>query len=78
MVIDEFENWILELKIARTILTVQQHHTWRPSYSTFNGDNHFALQANMRNHHVHNNGWSDIGQHISIFPDGDNFKRPFF
>jgi hypothetical protein len=24
----------------------------------------------MKNHHVNNNGWADIGQHFSIFPDG--------
>lgn len=70
MNINEFETWILELKVARTVLTVQQHHTWRPSYKSFDGNNHFDLQKNMRDYHVHNNGWSDIGQHISVFPDG--------
>lgn len=70
MTISEFETYISELKIARTVLSVQEHHTWKPSYAHFNGSNHFELQKNMRNHHVHNNGWSDIGQHISIFPDG--------
>ena len=24
----------------------------------------------MRNHHIGNNGWADIGQHFSVFPDG--------
>jgi uncharacterized protein YraI len=24
----------------------------------------------MKNHHVRNNGWSDIGQHFTTFPDG--------
>lgn len=28
------------------------------------------MQKSMKNHHVLNNGWNDIGQHFSIFPDG--------
>lgn len=46
------------------------HHTWRPNHSNFNGSNHISMQEGMRNYHVNTNGWSDIGQHISVFPDG--------
>ena len=70
MTIAEFGPWIESQRIARTILTVQQHHTWSPSYVHFNGSNHFDRQASMRNHHVRNNGWNDIGQHFTTFPDG--------
>lgn len=28
------------------------------------------MQQGMKNHHVVNNGWRDIGQHFSIYPDG--------
>ena len=66
----EFENWINAQSISRTCTKVQQHHTWKPRYANFNGSNHFDLQRNMQRHHVHANGWSDIGQHFSIFPDG--------
>jgi len=66
----EFAVWIQEQRIARTILTVQQHHTWSPSYTHFNGNNHFERQAAMKNYHVRNNGWQDIGQHFTSFPDG--------
>ena len=66
----EFKNWINSISVQRAILRVQEHHTWRPNYSHFNGSNHFQLQRNMQNHHVNNNGWSDIGQHFTIFPDG--------
>jgi len=66
----EFKIWIKQQNIARTVLFIQQHHTFLPSYEQFRGDNHFSIQRGMKNFHVHNNGWSDIGQQFSIFPDG--------
>jgi uncharacterized protein YgiM (DUF1202 family) len=70
LTIDEFEKWLDNLRVARTILTVQEHHTFSPNYALFNGTNHFDLQNGMKHHHVNHNGWSDIGQHFSTFPDG--------
>lgn len=67
---EDFNTWLCSTRIARTILTVQQHHTFSPSYAHFNGSNHFELQQGMKGHHINANGWSDIGQHFSIFPDG--------
>lgn len=66
----EFENWINELKVGRTILKIQQHHTYIPNYTHFDGSNHFERQKAMQNYHKNKNGWSDIGQHFTIFPDG--------
>lgn len=70
MSLDEFETWVNAQQVARTVLTLQQHHTFSPSYGNFKGNNHFALLVGMRNYHVNNNGWSDIGQHFTTFPDG--------
>ena len=70
MTIGEFENWIANTRVARTILYLQQHHTYIPSYQQFAGSNHFDMQKGMKDHHVGSNGWMDIGQHFSIFPDG--------
>lgn len=70
MTITEFETWISNLRIGRTILTIQQHHTYIPSYVHFTGNNHFERQLAMKQHHVNQNGWQDIGQHFTIFPDG--------
>ena len=67
---NEFKAWINTETINRSVFFIQQHHTYRPDYSNFKGNNHFELQRNMKNHHVAHNGWSDIGQHFSIFPDG--------
>ena len=70
MTANEFAIYLENLKIARTILRIQQHHTYIPSYIHFSGGNHFELQKGMQSTHKYTNGWSDIGQHISIFPDG--------
>lgn len=68
--IPEFENYITNLKVGRTVLYLQQHHTYSPNYKLFTGSNQLELQKQMKNHHVNTNGWSDIGQHFSTFPDG--------
>lgn len=70
MNIVEFETWLEDLHMGRTILKIQQHHTYLPSYTHFDGSNHFERQKAMKNHHVNANGWRDIGQHFTIFPDG--------
>jgi hypothetical protein len=46
------------------------HHTWLPSKSSFTGNNGIALQEAMKNYHVNTNGWSDIGQHVTLLPNG--------
>lgn len=67
---DTFKAYIDDLKVTRKIKIVQLHHTYIPSYKQFNGNNHEAVQAGMRNTHIKTNEWSDIGQHFTIFPDG--------
>ena len=70
MPVAAFKTWLSGQDIARTVLFIQQHHTFSPAYCHFDGQNHFALQQSMKHHHVTNNGWSDIGQQLTIFPDG--------
>ena len=68
--LSELNVFLNTLKVGRTILKVQHHHTYSPSYIHFKGNNHFEIQKGMKNYHVVHNGWSDIGQHFTIFPDG--------
>ena len=68
--IDEFKSYINTLNVSRRIGLIQLHHTYSPSYKQFTGSNHIALQTGMRNYHIKTNGWSDIAQHFTIFPDG--------
>jgi SH3-like domain-containing protein len=70
MTLEEFELWLPAQQVTRTVLTLQQHHTLLPAYPHFDGTNHVALQQGMKRHHVVANGWADIGQHFTTFPDG--------
>lgn len=67
---DQFRDWLFNQKITRRITYFQEHHTYQPSYKDFNGSNHFALMAGMKDYHVNTMGWSDISQQLTIFPDG--------
>lgn len=48
----------------------QVHHTWEPDHADFTGHNHMSLQRGMRSYHMNVRGWQDIGQHVTLFPDG--------
>lgn len=75
---DQFRDWIFNQKFTRKISYFQEHHTWWPSYSDFNGSNHFAWMYKMKDLHVKEMGWSDISQQITVFPDGKVvLGRPF-
>lgn len=70
MTIEEFENYVSNLRVGRTVLFLQHHHTYKPSYIHFKGKNHFDLQSGMKQYHIAHNGWLDVGQHFTTFPDG--------
>lgn len=60
----------LTCKANRSVTFISNHCTWAPSYKDFNGSNHDVLHNNMARYHKTINGWSDIGQHFTVFPDG--------
>lgn len=66
----QFINWLKNVEVTSKIIGTHVHHTYSPSHKDFKGNNHKALQDGMRNYHMKDRGWSDIGQHITIFPDG--------
>ncbi|WP_010677334.1 LysM peptidoglycan-binding domain-containing protein [Bacillus timonensis] len=67
---EEFKEWLINQKIKRKVTLIQQHHTWVPDYSRFNGSNHFGLLTGMENFHRNTMGWKHIAQNITTFPDG--------
>lgn len=77
MKIIDFESLIKELD-KHKFKQLHIHHTWKPTHRSFKGNNHIQLQQSMKNHHINVNKWSDIGQHLSLFPDGKWVTgRPF-
>ena len=67
---NEVKDWLVAHDVDRVINLIQNHHTYLPDLSHFDGQNHFARLVSMRDYHVNNNGWSDIAQNITTFPDG--------
>lgn len=68
--IKEFEEWLNNQKVSRTINKLQVHHMYEPSYDNWESDIALRRQNNIRSYHKNANGWADIAQNFSIFPDG--------
>ncbi len=66
----EFADWLNACQVNRVIQLIQNHHTYLPDYNHFNGRNHFDRLLSMKNYHMVNNGWSNIAQTFTTFPDG--------
>ena len=71
----EFKSWLSKQSVSRTVNKLQVHHTGLPDYSCFykaNGttEDELTRQYNMKTYHVKTNGWNDIAQHFTVFPNG--------
>ncbi|MGM9544157.1 MAG: N-acetylmuramoyl-L-alanine amidase [Romboutsia timonensis] len=70
----EFKTW-LGKQTAYNYTGLQVHHTYSPSYSNFyksdgTHEDELTRQYNIKYFHVHTNGWGDIAQHFTVFPNG--------
>ena len=70
----EFKTWIHNQGNYK-YTGLQVHHTWLPDYSCFykaNGkhEDELTRQYNTQQYHKKTNGWGDIAQHFTIFPNG--------
>jgi len=69
---EEFAKYIAETQFIREISIIQNHHTWKPSYSNLSETrNELYWLESMRRDHMQSRKWSDIGQNITIFPSGN-------
>ena len=74
MTVNEFKSWIIQQGNYK-YTGIQIHHTWKPDYSNFykadgSHEDELVRQNNTKNYHVKTNGWADIAQHFTIFPNG--------
>lgn len=66
---EEFRPWLKKQTVTREVTRLQVHHTWSPSYKDFKDGQEFQRLNAMRNYHL-GQGWNDIGQNITSFPNG--------
>jgi len=59
----DFQKYLMNTDFSREIRVMQNHHTWEPNYKSLSPSHRemYWLES-MRNYHIHDNGWSDIGQ----------------
>jgi hypothetical protein len=70
----EFKTWIHKQGNYK-YTGLQVHHTWMPDYSCFykadgKHEDELTRQYNTQQYHKKTNGWGDIAQHFTIFPNG--------
>ena len=70
----EFKTWIHKQGNYK-YTGLQVHHTWLPDYSCFykadgKHEDELTRQYNTQQYHKKTNGWGDIAQHFTIFPNG--------
>lgn len=63
----EFRALVRSYPWTRRVTQVHMHHTWSPARKDYTGE---ATIQGMWRYHVHENGWADIAQHVTIAPDG--------
>jgi hypothetical protein len=68
---DEFADYIRNTQFSRQISVIQNHHTFRPGYQHLTADRgEMYWLESMRNAHIRDRKWSDIGQNITTFRSG--------
>lgn len=69
---DEFTDYLSNNIFSREITCIQNHHTWLPGYTSLTAERGelFWLES-MRNTHIQERKWSDIGQNITTFKSGN-------
>lgn len=74
LTLDEFNQWLKDNDYSRKINLIQNHHTYLPDLTTYKKNaakvSNIQWCKNMESFHVKTNGWSEIAQNITTFPDG--------
>jgi hypothetical protein len=65
--VPEFAAAVAGFGWQRRVWRVDMHHTWFPAHADYDGG---AAIERMALFHIHDRGFDDIAQHVSIAPDG--------
>lgn len=65
--IETIKPFLYSFVFTRSITAIHIHHTWKPTKDDYVGE---KTIYGMWEYHTKTNGWSDIGQHFSVAPDG--------
>jgi hypothetical protein len=63
-------DYMRVFKFKRKITQLHIHHTYLPNKKDFNGNNYDEIQYGMEKYHKEVKKWSNIAQHLTLFPDG--------
>lgn len=67
----EFQNFLNGYTVNRKIKLIQNHHTWQPDYKAWRKiPNYFHWLESMEKYQVEQNGFAQIAQNLTTFPDG--------
>ena len=72
--LEELTAYLNSVRVPRGVREVVLHHTWSPTAAQYKGK---ATWEAIRQYHVNVRGWSDIGYHLGVGPDGTVWRlRP--
>jgi len=67
----ELDDYLSTIGVKREVTHIQLHHTWRPTKRGYElaKDKEQVIRS-LYHYHTRVLGWSDIGQHFTVSPDG--------
>lgn len=69
--VESYLTHVKDLKITREIKDIHLHHTWKPTKKSYQlaADKEQVIYGMWR-YHTETLEWQDIGQHVTVSPDG--------
>ncbi|MBB6217704.1 hypothetical protein HNQ80_003827 [Anaerosolibacter carboniphilus] len=69
--VESYLTYLRSIKITREIKDIHLHHTWKPTKKSYQlASNKEQVIYGMWRYHTETLGWQDIGQHVTVSPDG--------